>query len=235
MQTLYSLRRKNEASRDECADVLLTPLCLRHFPCNLINIKLEIHACSNPSPLFPNIVSTWSISGYINSERRLTLHASCYYGNTINVFFYFSEKRHKIVELFALLTTELASYKMCKVGMLFCTLKLQHGTFRESFLGVRWLLGLAAFGAAFADKLFNFTNILENTLLFSFWAFAKIKTIYCNIIFLIIPLVKEKQSLFFCNRQISCKNTILNKYKRSKQTCHILHHVPNLNQILSFL
>ncbi len=84
---------------------------------------LEIHACSNPSPLFPNIVSTWSISGYINSERRLTLHASCYYGNTINVFFYFSEKRHKIVEFFALLTTELASYKMCKVGMLFCTLQ----------------------------------------------------------------------------------------------------------------
>ncbi len=31
--------------------------------------------------------------------------------NTINVFFYFSEKRHKIVEFFALLTTELASYK----------------------------------------------------------------------------------------------------------------------------
>ena len=47
--------------------------------------------------------------------------------------------------------------------------------------------------------------------------------------------MKEKQSLFFCNRQISCKNTILNKYKRSKQTCHILHHVPYLNQILSFL
>ncbi len=38
---------------------------------------LEIHACSNPSPLFPNIVSTWSISGYINNERRLTLLASC--------------------------------------------------------------------------------------------------------------------------------------------------------------
>ena len=38
-------------------------------------------------------------------------------------FFYFSEKRHKIVEFFALLTTELASYKMCKVGMLFCTLQ----------------------------------------------------------------------------------------------------------------
>ena len=44
------------------------------------------------------------------------------YGNTINVFFYFSE-RHKIVEIFALLTTELSSYKMCKVGMLFCTLQ----------------------------------------------------------------------------------------------------------------
>ncbi len=38
-------------------------------------------------------------------------------------FFYFSDKRHKIVEFFALLTTELASYKMCKVGMLFCTLQ----------------------------------------------------------------------------------------------------------------
>ena len=38
-------------------------------------------------------------------------------------FFYFSEKRHKIVEFLALLTTELSSYKMCKVGMLFCTLQ----------------------------------------------------------------------------------------------------------------
>ncbi len=38
-------------------------------------------------------------------------------------YFYFSEKRHKTVEFFALLTTELASYKMCKVGMLFCTLQ----------------------------------------------------------------------------------------------------------------
>ena len=45
------------------------------------------------------------------------------YGNTINVFFYFSEKRHKIAEIFALLTTELSSYKMCKVGMLYCTLQ----------------------------------------------------------------------------------------------------------------
>ena len=44
------------------------------------------------------------------------------YGNTINVFFIFRKKRHKIVEIFALLTTELSSYKMCKVGMLFCAL-----------------------------------------------------------------------------------------------------------------
>ncbi len=45
------------------------------------------------------------------------------YGNTINVFFIFRKKRHKIVEMFALLTTELSSYKMCKVGMLFCALQ----------------------------------------------------------------------------------------------------------------
>ena len=42
-----------------------------------------------------------------------------FFGNTINVFI-FLEKWHKIVENFALLTTELLSYKMCKVGMLFC-------------------------------------------------------------------------------------------------------------------
>ena len=30
---------------------------------------------------------------------------------------------HKIVEIFALLTTELSSYKTCKVGMLFCNLQ----------------------------------------------------------------------------------------------------------------
>ena len=45
------------------------------------------------------------------------------YGNTINVFFIFRKERHKIVEIFALLTTELSSYKMCKVGMLFCALQ----------------------------------------------------------------------------------------------------------------
>ena len=41
---------------------------------------------------------------------------------TRSMFFYFFEKRHKIVESFALLTTELSSYKWCKVGMLFCIL-----------------------------------------------------------------------------------------------------------------
>ncbi len=38
-------------------------------------------------------------------------------------FFIFRKKGHKIVEFFALLTTGLSSYKMCKVGMLFCTLQ----------------------------------------------------------------------------------------------------------------
>ena len=63
----------------------------------------------------------------MNAGSPWTRHVN--YGNTmantINVcFFYFSEKRLKIVEFFALLTTELSSYKMCKVGMLFCTLQV---------------------------------------------------------------------------------------------------------------
>ncbi len=46
-----------------------------------------------------------------------------------------------------------------------------------------------------------------------------------NLIYLDL-LWKEKQSLFVCNRhEFFGKNTKLNKYKRSKQTCHILHHV----------
>ena len=56
----------------------------------------------------------------MNAGSLCTRHVN--YGNTINVFVYFSEKRNKIVEFFALLTTELSSYKMYKVGMLFCTL-----------------------------------------------------------------------------------------------------------------
>ncbi len=39
---------------------------------------------------------------------------------------------------------------------------------------------------------------------------------------------REAESIFL-------QNTKLNKYKRSRQTCHILHHVPYLNQILSLL
>ena len=57
----------------------------------------------------------------MNANSLCTRHAN--YGNTINVFFYFSEKRHKIVECFALFTTELSSYRMFKVAMLFCTLQ----------------------------------------------------------------------------------------------------------------
>ena len=41
---------------------------------------------------------------------------------TIKINGFFSKKRRKIVEIFALLTTEISSYKMCKVGMLFCIL-----------------------------------------------------------------------------------------------------------------
>ncbi len=55
----------------------------------------------------------------LNAGSPCSRHVN--YGNTINVFFIF-RKRHKIVENFALLTTELSSYKMCKVGMVFCTL-----------------------------------------------------------------------------------------------------------------
>ncbi len=44
-----------------CFTVVIRNTCLQH----------------NPSLLFPTIVSTWSITGYINTERRLTLLASC--------------------------------------------------------------------------------------------------------------------------------------------------------------
>ncbi len=39
---------------------------------------------------------------------------------TRSMFFILSEKKHKIVEILALL--QLSNYKMCKVGMLFCIL-----------------------------------------------------------------------------------------------------------------
>ena len=57
----------------------------------------------------------------MNAGSLCSRHVNC--GNTINVLFIFSEKMHKIVEIFALLNTELSSYKMCKVGMFFCTLQ----------------------------------------------------------------------------------------------------------------
>ncbi len=62
----------------------------------------------------------WVIST-MNAGSLCSRHVN--YGNTINVFLFFGKKRHKIVEIFALLTTELSSYKMCKVGMLFCALQ----------------------------------------------------------------------------------------------------------------
>ena len=39
---------------------------------------------------------------------------------TRRLFLYFLDKGRKIVEIFALLSTELSSYKIYKVGMLFC-------------------------------------------------------------------------------------------------------------------
>ncbi len=63
---------------------------------------------------------------------------------TRSMLFLSLRKRYKTVEILALLTTELSSYKMCKVGLLFCIhfasiyCKLQHGTLRESFLNVHW-------------------------------------------------------------------------------------------------
>jgi hypothetical protein len=46
--------------------------------CNLCILRflLEMHACNDPLPAclyFPNIVSTWSIRNYANTERRLAL------------------------------------------------------------------------------------------------------------------------------------------------------------------
>ena len=57
----------------------------------------------------------------MNASSLCSRHVN--YGSTINAFFIFRKKGHKIVEIFALLTTELSSYKKCKVGMLFCALQ----------------------------------------------------------------------------------------------------------------
>ena len=40
-------------------------------------------------------------------------------GQHVNVFFNFLDEGHEIVETLALLTTEVLSYKICKVGMPF--------------------------------------------------------------------------------------------------------------------
>ena len=61
-----------------------------------------------------DIVST-CIPRYVNTERSLILLASCEPWQHVNVFFYFLDEGRKIVETLALLTTELSSYKLCKV------------------------------------------------------------------------------------------------------------------------
>ncbi len=45
--------------------------------------------------------------------------AHVHHGNAINVFLIFWTKRHTIVDILALLNTELSSSKIYKVGMLF--------------------------------------------------------------------------------------------------------------------
>ena len=90
----------------------------------------------------------------INTARRLTMSRHVNYGNdnygNDQSFFavFYSGKRHKIVQIFELLTTELSSNKMCKVGLVcyFAFLRLQFNVnynteryVRESFLNVHWL------------------------------------------------------------------------------------------------
>ena len=54
----------------------------------------------------------WVIST-LNAGSLCSRHFN--HDNTITVFFYFWEKTHEIVEILALLTTELSSYKKCNV------------------------------------------------------------------------------------------------------------------------
>ena len=79
--------------------------------------------------------------------------------------------------------------------------KLQHGTFRESFLNVHWL---SYFRGCFCRQTNYFTNFHENNCSFQFELTQKLKQL--NIKFLIIPLVK-REAESFCNRKLFCKNT----------------------------
>ena len=65
------------------------------------------------------------------------------HGNTkMSIFLFFLDKGHKIFKILALLTTELSSYEICKVAMLFCIQwaliesTFQNETLRETFLNV---------------------------------------------------------------------------------------------------
>ena len=88
-----------------------------------ISIKLEIHACSNPSPLFPNIVSTQCFNMKYSElfQHWTQAHFACVMWTMATRIHdcFFLTKGHKIVEVLALLTTKLSSSKMYKVRMLF--------------------------------------------------------------------------------------------------------------------
>ena len=72
-------------------------------------------------PLYSNIKlfqhEVFNIKKTLDAGSLCSRHVN--HGNT-SMFFYFLDNRHKIVEFFALLQTELSSYKIYKVSMLFC-------------------------------------------------------------------------------------------------------------------
>jgi hypothetical protein len=68
---------------------------------------------------FPNIVSTWSIRNYANTERRLALPRQVSHGNTIIVFLTFCTNLQKIDEIWTLLNTELSIPKIYEEGTVY--------------------------------------------------------------------------------------------------------------------
>jgi hypothetical protein len=85
----------------------------------LIHLLLEIHACNNPSLYSPNIVLTWSIRKYANTERRLALPRRVSPWQHDNFFLIFLYKTAKSRRNCTLLNTELSISKIYKVGIFF--------------------------------------------------------------------------------------------------------------------
>jgi hypothetical protein len=93
-----------------------------------------MHA-TTPRRYFPNIVSTWSIRNYANTERKVALLTSCNHvshGNTIIFFLNFCTKLQKINETWTLVNTELSISKIYKLSILF------HGQKSRTFSFLRF-------------------------------------------------------------------------------------------------